>query len=157
MVVEVVAESLDVGDDFVSSGRLEMAREENESNVANISGARGRQAGHALQFQRRVVTEEDLWGVLDSSAAGIDEFLQEDLAEDAVCLLAEDCAENDSDTIVTGLDIDGFLLAVVNGSDLTTLKDTLGSRLGSVLGCFLMQSLVLIKSLLEGGSHGVAL
>lgn len=67
------------------------------------------------------MTEENLWGILDSSTTGVDEFLKEDLAKDAVRLLAEDCAEDDSDTVVTGLDINGLFLAVVNGSNLTTL------------------------------------
>jgi hypothetical protein len=39
VVVEVVAESLNVGDDLVSSSGLEVTREENESNVADVSGA----------------------------------------------------------------------------------------------------------------------
>jgi hypothetical protein len=103
------------------------------------------------------VTEENLWGVLNSSTTGVDEFLKENLAKDAVRLLAEDCAEDDGDTVVTGFNVDGLLFAVVDGSDLATLKDTLGSRFRSVLGGLVVQSLVLVKGLLEGSSHGVAL
>lgn len=157
MVVEVVAESLDVGNDFVSSCGLEVTRKQNESNVADVSSACGRQTRHTLQLQRRVVTEENLWGVLNSSTTGIDKLLQEDLAKDSIRLLAEDCAEDDGDTVVTGLDIDGLFLAIVDGSDLATLKDTLGGRFGGVLGGLFVQSLVLVKGLLEGSGHGIAL
>jgi hypothetical protein len=103
------------------------------------------------------VTEENLRGVLDGSTTSVDKFLQEDLAKDAVCLLAEDCAEDDGDTVVTGLDVDGLLVAVVDGSDLATLKDTLGSRFGGIFGGLFMQGLVFVKGLLEGSSHGIAL
>jgi hypothetical protein len=134
VVVEVIAESLNVRNDFVSSCGLKMAREQDESDIANISGARRRQTSHTLQLQRRVVTEENLGSVLNGSATGIDELLQEDLAKDTIRLLAEDCAEDDGDTVVTGLDVDGLFLTVVNGSDLATLKNTLGSGFGCVLG-----------------------
>lgn len=157
MVVEVVAESLDVRDDFVSPCGLEVAREQNKCNVADVRGACGRQTRHTLQLQRRVVTEENLRGVLNSSTTGINKLLQKDLAKDTIRLLAENCAENDGDTVVTSLDIDGLFLTVVNGSDLATLKNTLRGRFGGVFGGLFMQGLVLVKCLLEGSSHGIAL
>ena len=103
------------------------------------------------------MTEENLRGILNCSTASIDELLQEDLAKDAIRLFAEDGAEDDSDSVVTGLDVDGLLFTVVNGSDLTSLLNTLGRSLRGVLGGFFVESGVFVKGLFEGGSHGVAL
>lgn len=103
------------------------------------------------------MAEQDLGSVLDSSTASINKLLQEDLSKDAIGFFAEDSAENDGDTVVAGLDIDSLLFTVVNCSDLTTFANTLRSSFGSVLGGLLVQGLVFVKGLLEGGSHDIAL
>ena len=103
-----------------------------ESDVADIVGAGGIDAGDALQLERRVVPEEHLGRVLDGSPPGVDELLEEHLPEDAIRLFAEDGGEDDGDAVVARLDVDGLLLAVVDSSDLAALLHTLGRRLGCV-------------------------
>lgn len=128
-----------------------------KSNVAHLACARCRQTRYALQFQWRVIAEQDLGRVLDSSPPCVDKLLQEDLAEDAVRLFTEDCAEDDRNSVVTGLDVDGFLLTVMNCPDFTTFLDTLWCTLRGVLARLFVESCVLVESLFEGGSHGVPL
>src|ERR1700744_5052681 len=111
VVVEVVPKRLDVRDHLRPSLSLEMAREQDESDVSNLSFPR-RETRDVLQLKRRVVPEEHLRCILDGPLPGIDEFLQEDLAEDSVRLVAEDGAEDDGHAVVARLDEDGLLLAI---------------------------------------------
>lgn len=103
------------------------------------------------------MAEEHLGCVLDCPASCVDEFLQEDFAVYAVCLLFEDCAEDDGHAVVRSLDVDSLLVAVVDSSHTAALSYTLRCGLGCVLGSLLVQSSVLVECLLEGRSHGVAL
>lgn len=175
VVVEIIAEGFDVGDDVLSAGVCEVAGEQDcvdwlvleqseldkcriggtKSNVANLTSASYRQTWLTLELQWRVVAEQDLRGILDGSPPCIDKLLQEDLAKDAICLLPEDGAEDDGDTVVAGLDEDGLLLTVMDGLDRSSLLHTLGCAFRGVLGGFLVQGSVFVKGLLEGGSHGV--
>jgi hypothetical protein len=84
-------------------------------------------------------------------------YLQEDLSKDPICFLPEDRREYDGNSIVAGLDIDCFLLSVVDCTCRASLQHTLRGRLGSVLGCFLLQLMELVKCLLERCGHSIAL
>lgn len=126
-------------------------------DVSNLSTASRLDSRHAVQLQRGVVAEDDLRGILDGAPSRIDELLDEDLAEHAVRLLAEDGAEDDGDAVVAGLDVDGLLVAVVDGHNIPALFDTLGRLLAGVLGRLVPELVVLLVSVLEGGGHGVAL
>ena len=83
MVMEIVAEGLDMGDGLGAPLRGEMSWEEHEGHVADfVAGVGGGDGGGGVvevrdvrEFEGRVVAEEDLWGVLDGAAAGVDEFL----------------------------------------------------------------------------------
>lgn len=127
-----------------------------ECYVSNIASA-GLDARLSFQLERRVVAEQHLGGVLDRSASCVDELLQEDFAVHAVCLFPEDSAEDDRDTIVRSLDVDSLLVAVVDSPHTAALPHTLRRGLRSILAGLLVQSGVLVKRLLEGRGHGVAL
>jgi hypothetical protein len=127
-----------------------------ESNISNIASTR-LDARLSFQLKRRVVAEQHLGSVLDRSASCVDEFLQEHFAVHAVCLFSENGAENDRHAIVRGLDVDSLLVAVVNGPHAAALPHTLRRRLGSILAGLLVQGGVLVKRLLKGRGHGVAL
>ena len=82
MVMEIVAEGLDMGDGLGAPLRGEMAWEEHKGHVADfitgvvvVGGGGGVEVGDVCEFEGRVVAEEDLGGVLDGAAAGVDEFL----------------------------------------------------------------------------------
>jgi hypothetical protein len=47
------------------------------------------------------------------------ENLQEDLSKDAVCLFPEDRGEDDSNSVVCSLDIDSFLVAIMDGHQIS--------------------------------------
>lgn len=126
-------------------------------DISNLSSGGLLNALDALQFQRWIVSEQYLRSVLNSPTTGIDKFLNEYLAKDSISFLSEHCAENDRYTIVAGLDIDGFLFAVVDCFDLSTFADSLRRFFGSKFGSLLSQLVVLLVCLLEWGSHGVAL
>lgn len=89
---------------------------------------------YALQFQRRISSEEHLRRILNSTSSRIHELLDEDLSKHSVRLLSENSAKDDSDSVMTGLDVDGFLLAIMDGHDLSTFLDTLWCFFGCVLG-----------------------
>jgi hypothetical protein len=127
-----------------------------ESNISNIASAR-LDTRLSFQLERRVVAEQHLGSVLDRSASRVDEFLQKHFAVDAVCFFSEDSAENDRHAIVRGLDVDSLLVAVVNSPHAAALPHTLRRRLGSILAGLLVQGGVLVKRLLKGRGHGVAL
>ncbi|EFW99897.1 hypothetical protein CMQ_215 [Grosmannia clavigera kw1407] len=126
-------------------------------DIADLAGVGGAHARHALQLQGGVVAEEHLRGVLDGAPPGIDKLLDKDLSVDAVGLLAEDGAEDNGDAVVARLDVDGLLLAVVDGHDLTTLADALRRLFGRVLGRLFLELVVLGEGGLERGGHHVAL
>jgi hypothetical protein len=128
-----------------------------KSDVANLAIGGLADAREALQFEGWLVAEQNLWRVLDGSPSGIDELLQEDLSEYPVCFFPEDGREDDCDSIVASLDVYRFLLAVVYGTCLSTLGDTLRRRFGRVLGSLFLKLVELVEGLLEGCSHGVAL
>ena len=81
MVMEIVAEGLDMGDGLGAPLRREMSREEYEGYVADfvagvVCGGGGVvEVRDVCEFEGRVVAEEDLGSVLDGAAAGVDEFL----------------------------------------------------------------------------------
>jgi hypothetical protein len=134
----------------IESGQL------TECDISNIAPAR-LDARLSLELKRRVVAEQHLRSVLDRPASRVDEFLQEHLAVHAVRLLPENSAENDRHAIVRGLDVNRLLVAVVDGPHAAALPHTLRRRLGSVLAGLLVQGGVLVKRLLKGRGHGVAL
>jgi len=41
-------------------------------------------------------------------------YLEEDFPKDTVCLFPEDRREDDSDPVMRGLDIDGFLITIMD-------------------------------------------
>ena len=75
---------------------------------------------------------------------GCSTHLQEDLAVDAIRLILEDRGEDDGDTVGGGLDVDRFLVAVVNLHELA-------------LPAGRLEVLLLGEGALEGTSHGIAL
>lgn len=113
----------------VSFGHISPFSEHTKCDVANIGGARCVDSRNALQLERWVVAEEYLWCILDGSPSGIDELLEEHLSENPVCLFPENRGEDDCDTVEAGLDVDRFLLTVVDGAHLTALLHTLWCRL----------------------------
>lgn len=128
-----------------------------KGDVADLRSARGSDAGDALQLQRRVIPEHDLRRVLDGAPPRIDELLDEDLAEYAVRLLAEDGAEDDGYAVGACLNVDGLLLAVMHRHNLAAGPHALWRLLRRVLGRLLLEAVVLVVGSLEGGGHGVAL
>lgn len=110
-----------------------------------------------MQFQRRVVAEHDLGRILNRPPPRIHELLQEDLAEDAVRLLAEDGGEDDGDAVVRGLDVDGLFLPIMDRAHHPALLDALRCGFGGVAAHLLGEGRVLGEGLLEGGGHGVPL
>ena len=75
---------------------------------------------------------------------GCSTHLQEDLAVDAIRLILEDRREDDGDAVGGGLDVDRFLVAVVNLHELA-------------LPAGRLEVLLLGEGALEGTSHGIAL
>ena len=73
------------------------------------------------------------------------EDLQEDFSKDAVCLLPEHCGEDDGNSVVRGLDIDSFLVAIMNGHQIPLTR----SRR--------IKFLLLFECLLEGRSQCISL
>src|SRR6202034_635971 len=68
---------------------------------------------HTLQLQGWITSEEHLWSVLNRSPSSIHKFLQEHLPKYPVCLVSEYRAKDDSDSVVTGFDVDGLFITVV--------------------------------------------
>ena len=151
MVMEVIPEDLNVGDVFVAALRGQVTGEENcitvstcdswaetgwitESDVAGLALAAIFQARDTGQFKRRVVSEKDLRGILQSqgAASGVDKLLEEYLAEDTICLFTEDCAEDHCDSVMAGFDVDSFLLPIVDCHNFSALLNTLRGRLCAV-------------------------
>lgn len=149
VVVEIITKSLDVRNDIGHSLRSKVSREEDwenislcalaeqrprtKSDVADLSSSSVSDTWNILQLKGWIVPEEDLRGVLDSSPSCVDELLDKDLAEHSVGLFPEDSAEDDGNSVVAGLDINGLLLSVVNGLDRATLSHSLRSLLGCKL------------------------
>jgi hypothetical protein len=140
MIVEVITEELYVWDCRRCCRYIEeVAREQDKGHIANIVGTA--QARKVSNLERRfAVRVKDLRGVLDRRlASGIDEFLdnkpnlmvrqfrneghwtylEENLAEDAIRFLSEYRREYYSYAIGWGLDINSFLVAIVNFHELS--------------------------------------
>lgn len=113
-----------------------------KSHISNLSISCSRYPGNSLQLERRVVPKQHLRRILDSSSPCVDEFLDEDLAEYPVGFLAEDGAEDDGHSVVARLDVDGLLVAVVNGHDVSAFSDALWCLFARVLGGSLFQLVV---------------
>ena len=128
-----------------------------ESHIADIPGSSVLDSWDALQFKGSVVPEQDLRSVLNGSSSSIDELLNKYLTKYSIGLFTEDSAEDDGNSVVAGLYINGFLLSVMDRLNFTSLSDSLGSVFGRELGSFLLQCVVLLIGLLEWGGHGVAL
>lgn len=128
-----------------------------KGNIADLALGAGLDARNSLQLQRRVVSEQHLRCILNSSPSGIDELLDEHLAKDTIRLLPENGAKDDSHTIVAGLDIDGFFLTIVDRHDIAALSYTLRCFLRGVLGCLFLEFVVFLVGGLERGGHGIAL
>jgi hypothetical protein len=109
-----------------------------------------------LQFKGSIVPEQHLRSVLDGSPSSINKLLNKHLSKYSVCFFAEDRAEDDGNSVVTGFYVDGFLLSVVDRLNFSSLSNSLGSIFGRELGSFLLQCIVLLIGLLEWGGHGVA-
>jgi len=154
--MEVIAEGLDVRNHLVSSLASQVSWEENESNVANFSISRIFDTRYTLQLQRRVGPEQNLRCILNSSSSCIDEFLDEHLAKDPVCLLPENSAEDDCDSVVACLDENGFLITVMNCHNLSSFSNALWCFLRCEFGCLFIQLMMLIKCMLERCSHRIS-
>lgn len=128
-----------------------------ESDITNLACTGILNPRNVLKLEGRITAEQNLRGVLNGSAPGIDEFLNEDLAEYSVRFFPKDGAEYDGHTVVAGLDVDSLLFSVVNSLDLSTLPNTLWRLLGRELGCFLSQGVVFLVGLLERRGHSIAL
>lgn len=128
-----------------------------KGDVSDLAGPGILHAGHALQFQGRIVPKQDLRRILNSPTTSIDELLDEHLAKHTVRLLAEDGAKDDGYSVVTGLDVDGLLFAVMNRLNSTALLDALRRILRGVFRRLFLQLIMLIVRGLEWRSHGVAL
>lgn len=134
VVVEVVPEELDVRDAAERDGRVgKVTGEENKCHIANVfSSSKARDVADLEGWVS--VRVQDLGSVLDRGLTpGIDEFLQnpirsgpvqdissltylqEHLAKDSISLFLEHSREDNSDTIRSCLDIDRFLVSVVDG------------------------------------------
>lgn len=42
-------------------------------------------------------------------------YLEENFSKDTVCLFSKDCGEDDGNPVVGGLDIDSFLVTIMDG------------------------------------------
>ena len=102
------------------------------------------------------MSEKHLRGILNSASSCIDKLLQEYLAKDAVCLFAEDGAEDDGDAVVGRFDVDGFFVAVVHGAKRAAAAHAFGRGLGGVFCGFGVQGFVFGEGGFKGGGHGVA-
>jgi len=118
VVVKIIAEQLDLGDGLVTSvGMGEMPGKEDKSDIANIL-CLGKSGNMADLERRLAIGVQDLRGPLDGRlSSGVDKFLKEDFAKDAVRLFLKNDTEDYSDTIDTWDDIDGFLWSIVHSHD----------------------------------------
>lgn len=128
-----------------------------ESNVTNLASSIVLDTWYALELERGICAVQHLWSVLNSSSSCVDEFLNEDLSENPVCLFAEDGTEDDSHSIMTGLDVNSLLLSVLDDHDVPSLLDSLWRIFGCELRGLFCQSVVLIEGILEWCSHCVSL
>jgi len=118
--MKIIAEQLDVRDRSSRNvGVGEVAWEEDKGHIANV--IRVSETVDVSDFEWRLpVGEENLGRVLDlRQPTRIHEFLEKDFSKDAVCLFPEDCGEYDSDPVVGGLDIDGLLITIMDGHQIS--------------------------------------
>jgi hypothetical protein len=136
--MKIIAEQLDVRDRSSRNvGVGEVAWEEDKGHIANV--IRVSETVDVSDFEWRLpVGEENLGRVLDlRQPTRIHEFLHDligtrtsyercnqaylkkDFSKDAVCLFSEDCGEYDSDPVVGGLDIDGLLITIMDGHQIS--------------------------------------
>jgi hypothetical protein len=156
MVMKVITESLNMRNNIGHALRSKMAGEEDECHVANISRPSVLDSWDTLQFKGSIVPEQHLGSILNGPPSSIDELLNKYLSKYTVGLFTEDSAEDDSNSVVAGLNVDGLLLTVVDRLNFTPLSNSLGSVFGSELGSFLLQCIVLLVGLFEWGGHGIA-
>lgn len=174
MVVEVVAECLDVRDDMFHALGRKVAGEEDylmlagwplehlggfhtECDIANLAARSVLDARNTLELQRRVVAEEDMRSILDCPSASIHKLLDEYLSVDSIGFLAENCTENNNNLVVASLDVDGLLLAIMNGHDFTTVLKILRRLFCCEFRSLFLQLVVFLVCLLERRGHRIAL
>lgn len=156
VIVQIVAEELDVGDGRRCNTGCEVSGEQDERHIASIF--RVPQSGNVPNFKRWLAGGiEDLRGVLNRwLAPGIDEFLltgmsapsrlprkggthlKEHLPKDSVCLLLEDRGKDNGNTIGCGLHVYRLLVTVVYLHQFTLPSTRLQLLLG--LECTLKRS-----------------
>jgi len=134
-----------------------MSREEDKGNITNLPIAGVLHARNALQFERRICSEQDLWGILDGSSPSINEFLYKDLSEDPICLFSENSTKYHSDPVMASLDKNCLLVSVMNGHNLATFSDTLWSLFRCKSRCLFLQFMMLVKCVFKWCSHRIAL
>ena len=127
-----------------------------KGHISNLPFTTSLQAWYILKLQRRLIPKQYLRRILNRPPPRIDKFLQEHFSEYPVRLLSEDGTEDDGDTIMTSLDVDGFLITVVDSHNLTTLAHAFRSAFASVLSGFGAHLLEGIESTLKGSGHSVA-
>lgn len=144
--------------DIAFKGRAVKRTKRDISNLAlaTLTCAAG-QPTHTLQLQRGVVPKEYLRGILYRSTSRIHKLLQKHLSKDPIRLIIEDGTKDNRHPVMTGLDEDRLVLAVVYCADGAAFGNTGGRGLGCVFCGFGGEGVVFGESLLERGGHGIAL
>jgi len=155
--MEVLPKRLEVGDAVLTSLLGNMSRREHERNVAKIVRAltmRIEDTGDPTDLERRVIHVQDLRSRMECAAPGIFKFGQECFSQDAVGFVAKEKSEDDGNLVVRRLDVNNFLIAVVDHHYFTFRGSSCGlvKRGASLFG----KSAVCVEGFFEGRGHGVA-
>jgi len=126
VIVEVVAECLDVGDNFVPSLSSQMPWEEDKGYIADLAIARVLHTRNPLELKWGVCPKQNLRGILNGSPPCVHEFLDENLAKHPIRFFPENCTEDHGNSVVACLDLDSLFVAVMNSHHLATFANTLG-------------------------------